>query len=164
MNEYTSGLANLLVFVILLIIGYCVGGFIEKKHFKSIVERENKFLYFPVINLPPQRLVEIGEDLQIENCFFVSGLVVIGEDYFKRILGFLANFFGGRLLSHESLLDRARREAILRLKEKAISQGADMLVNLQLQYLSINKETGNQNATNSVEIMAYGTALKLKTK
>ena len=74
----------------------------------------------------------------------------------------MANFFGGRLLSHESLLDRARREAILRLKEKAISQGADMVVNLQLQYLSINKETDSQNANNSVEIMAYGTALKVK--
>ncbi len=162
MNEYNSLLINLSVFIGLLLIGYFVGGIVEKRHFKSILEREEKLLYFPVINLAPRRLVEIGEDLQIENCFFVSGLVVIGEDYFKRILGFLANFFGGRLLSHESLLDRARREAILRLKEKAISQGADMVVNLQLQYLSINKETDSQNANNSVEIMAYGTALKVK--
>ncbi len=162
MSEYNSLLVNLSVFIVLLLIGYFVGGIVEKRHFKSILEREEKLLYFPVINLAPRRLVEIGEDLQIENCFFVSGLVVIGEDYFKRILAFLANFFGGRLLSHESLLDRARREAILRLKEKAISQGADMVVNLQLQYLSINKETDSQNATNSVEIMAYGTALKIK--
>jgi uncharacterized protein YbjQ (UPF0145 family) len=162
MNEYNSLLINLSVFIGLLLIGYFVGGIVEKRHFESILKREEKLLYFPVINLAPRRLVEIGEDLQIENCFFVSGLVVIGEDYFKRILGFLANFFGGRLLSHESLLDRARREAILRLKEKAISQGADMVVNLQLQYLSINKETDSQNANNSVEIMAYGTALKVK--
>ena len=50
MNEYNSLLINLSVFIGLLLIGYFVGGIVEKRHFKSILEREEKLLYFPVIN------------------------------------------------------------------------------------------------------------------
>ncbi|MFT6733724.1 MAG: hypothetical protein ACJAS9_001914 [Polaribacter sp.] len=39
-------------------------------------------------------------------------------DYFKRFLAGLRNIFGGRVVTYESLVDRARREAILRMKEK----------------------------------------------
>jgi uncharacterized protein YbjQ (UPF0145 family) len=47
----------------------------------------------------------------------VSGSVVVSVDYFKRFLAGLRTLVGGRVTSYETLLDRARREAILRCKE-----------------------------------------------
>jgi uncharacterized protein YbjQ (UPF0145 family) len=64
--------------------------------------------------------------------------------------------FGGELRAYCSLLDRARREAILRMK--AQYPDADLIVNLRIETSSISK--GAKNTIGSTEIFAYGTALK----
>jgi len=78
-------------------------------------------------------------------------------DFFKRFLSSLRNLIGGRVRAYETLLDRARREAILRMKEEAIAHGAHMIFNLKVETSSIHK--GRRNAVGSVEVLAYGTAL-----
>jgi uncharacterized protein YbjQ (UPF0145 family) len=78
------------------------------------------------------------------------------QDYFKRFLASLRNIFGGRVQSYESLLDRARREAILRMKAEARALGADMVFNIKLETASIYK--GKRNTIGAVEVLAYGTA------
>jgi len=85
------------------------------------------------------------------------GSVVISVDYFKRLLAALRNFFGGRVKSYETLLDRARREAILRMQQEAKELGANVVINIKLETASISK--GRKNAIGSVEILAYGTAM-----
>jgi len=105
------------------------------------------------------------------NLYIVLGLLVLGfvfgqinerrhyasisVDYFKRILTSLRNFFGGNMRSYETLVDRARREAILRLKESC--PDAQQIINLRLETSSIYKGQGNQ--IGSVEVLAYGTAI-----
>ena len=54
-------------------------------------------------------------------------------------------------------LERARREAILRMKEDAHRLGANMVINVKLETASISKGAANQ--IGSVEVYAYGTAL-----
>jgi len=101
--------------------------------------------------LPPRA----GED---RDAALVTGSVVVSEDYFKRVLSSLQSIFGGRLKSYESLLDRARREAVLRMKEQAQRRGARMIINVKFQTLAIS---GRQpNSVGAVELLAYGTALK----
>ncbi|PIE63030.1 MAG: hypothetical protein CSA25_02230 [Desulfobacter postgatei] len=58
----------------------------------------------------------------------VTGNVVISVDYFKRIAAGLRNLFGGQVCVYESLVDRARREALLRLHESC--EDADEIINL----------------------------------
>ena len=48
-----------------------------------------------------------------------SSRVVISLDHFKRFLAGLRALVGGRIRSYETLLDRARREALMRMKEAA---------------------------------------------
>ncbi|MBY0405434.1 MAG: YbjQ family protein, partial [Cyanobacteria bacterium] len=49
-------------------------------------------------------------------------------------------------------------EAILRMKEKALS--ADVILNVRVQTASIFKRIGkDENGAKAVEVMAYGTAL-----
>ena len=55
----------------------------------------------------------------------------------------------------KTLLDRARREAILRLKESC--SGATQVINLRIETSSISK--GEGDSIGSVEVLAYGTAL-----
>ena len=58
---------------------------------------------------------------------------------------------------HESLVDRARREAILRMKDRARRRGARMVFNVKLETASIYK--GRRRAIGSIEVLAYGTAV-----
>ena len=62
---------------------------------------------------------------------------------------------GGPVKSHESLLDRARREAVLRLKERCA--GAHEIVNLRLETSAIS--TSTSGGIGAIEVVAYGTAL-----
>ena len=136
----------------LLILGYLAGSIFEKKHYKSIYKREKETLDLVVVNVkkPP-----IGK--KIVKSHFVSGSVVISLDYFKRFLASLKNLVGGRIGSYESLLDRARREAILRMKDKALE--ADMILNLRLESCAIGKSADSKKQIGSIEVVAYGTAI-----
>lgn len=137
----------------LLIIGAALitGSLLEKRHYRSIDERERKYGQLPLLSgkkYPTQR--------PIAEARFVSGSVVISYDHFKRFLAGLRMIFGGEVKSYVSLLDRGRREAILRMKEEC-SQ-ADLVVNLRIETSSISK--GNRKRRlGAVEVFAYGTAL-----
>ena len=65
--------------------------------------------------------------------------------------------FGGKLVAYESLLDRARREAVLRMKQEARDKGANRIINVKFQTFSIPGR--NPRSFGAVEVMAYGTAL-----
>jgi len=143
---------DLIVFIVLLALGYGFGRYAESRHYKSIIKREKQLNSIPAIasKIPPFRRQDLNSQL-------VSGSVVISIDYFKRFLAGLRNIFGGRITSYESLLDRARREAILRMKEQAKNLNAEFVFNIKLETSSIHK--GRGNSIGSVEVLAYGTAM-----
>lgn len=146
---------SLLYFLLLLLLGYVFGRIAEKSHYRSIIRRENKFRALPTTSSK----YPIGETGIITDSFLVQGSVVVSVDYYKRILASFRNFFGGGVRSYDTLLDRARREAILRLKESCPE--AAQIINLRLETSSIYK--GGKNAIGSVEVLAYGTAIYCKS-
>ena len=89
----------------------------------------------------------------------VAGCIVVSIDYFKRILAALRNIFGGNLSSYDPLVDRARREAVLRMKEQC--PGASQIFNVRIETSSIFK-TSKKGSVGSVEVLAYGTAVTFK--
>ena len=117
---------NLLFFLTLIAIGYVVGTLVEKRHYRSIYDREKKLLYLPVVTMKtvthPYNKIASAE--------LVCGSAVISIDYFKRFLASLRNIFGGTVKSYESLIDRARREALIRMKLPARSRIGDALSGL----------------------------------
>lgn len=143
---------DVIVFISLLALGYGFGRYSESRHYKSILEREKIMNAMPAIvsRIPPYGNPNFNSQL-------VSGSVVISVDYFKRFIANLRNIFGGRVTSYESLLDRARREAILRMKEEAQMHGAEMVFNIKIQTAGIHQ--GKGNSIGSVEVLVYGTAL-----
>lgn len=143
---------DLIIFLVLLALGYGFGRYLELRHYKSIIQREARYRNLVVI---ASKI--IPADLLPSDTMLVKGSVVISVDYFKRFLATLRNLVGGRVKSYESLIDRARREAILRMKEEAKNLGATFVFNLKFETSSISK--GKRNAIGSIEVLAYGTAL-----
>lgn len=141
-------MGDLIYLIILIGVGYFIGTQVEKKHYKSIEEREAKFLYLPAVSSE-----NLLEEKVVNEAHLVYGNAVISTDYFKLILAGLRNLLGGEVSAFETLLDRARREAILRLKEQA--QGADIILNLRVETCRISQ-------AGSTEVLAYGTAVYYK--
>ena len=142
---------DLAIFVTLVVIGYVVGRVLEKRHYRSIRAREQELRDIMVFasRFPPT-LEPLRQDL-------VAGSVVISTDYFKLVVAGLQSIVGGRLKTYETLLDRARREAILRMKAEARGRGARMIVNVKFQTFSIPGR--KRGSLVGVEMLAYGTAL-----
>ena len=143
-------LENLIFFAVMLTVGYISGTIIEKRHFRKIREREEAMVDLPVIMLKKPL-----HKAQIRESRLVNGSVVVSIDYFKKFTAALMNFFGGRVATYETLIDRARREAILRMKEDA--GDAAEIVNVRIETSSISKNA-SQNI-GAVEVLAYGTAI-----
>ena len=87
--------------------------------------------------------------------------MVIANDYFKAFVAGLRNLFGGKIRTYETLLDRARREAILRMKEEAQKLGADFVFNIKYETSNISGQYSKRLPV--IEVHAYGTALKKLT-
>ena len=142
---------NIIVLLVLLLVGYGFGRAAELRHFKSIQKREKSLQSLPVIatKIPDPSLHPRQTQL-------VGGNGVVSVDYFKRFIAGLRNLVGGRVTSYETLLDRARREAILRMKEQAQALGANLIFNVKFETASISK--GRNNQIGAIEVYAYGTA------
>ncbi|MEM6427247.1 MAG: heavy metal-binding domain-containing protein [Cyanobacteria bacterium P01_H01_bin.119] len=145
---------ELLILMALLVLGFVAGGALERRHYKDIREREKATLHIPMMTVGRLQPLPAAQDSQM----FV-GSVVISSDFFKSFIAGLANLVGGNIVSYESLIDRGRREAILRLKEQAIAWGATQIINVRFESANIGKQSSN-NSMVAIEVMAYGTAIR----
>ncbi|MDE0990666.1 MAG: heavy metal-binding domain-containing protein [Pseudomonadales bacterium] len=149
-------MGQLIIVIVLIGLGYVIGSIAEKKHYRSIISREAQLLHIPTVSV--KNMIEDGVD--IIDARMVQGSVVISIDHFKRILASLRNIFGGRVTAYESLIDRARREAILRMKEK--SPNADIVLNTRIETSTIGRSANSRKSIGSIEAMAYGTAISYR--
>lgn len=145
--------------LVLLMVAYFIGSYIEKKHFRSIRRREADALGFPVVSLNT-----MPDDWNVSSSDMVTGSIVISLDYFKRVIAGLKGLVGGRIKTYEPLLDRARREAMLRMIASARSQGYDAIFNVRLETSRLANATRNGTGIAGVEMLAFGTAVKFASR
>ena len=136
------------IFVLLFAIGWLVGRHIEQKHLRELEEKEQALQHIRIDTNKFQTSENFGQ--------LIESNVVISHDYFKYVIAQIQNFLGGRLTTYETVVDRARREAIIRLKQKAQDQGCQQIMGLRLSTTELGMEGG------MVEVFAYGTAIKQK--
>ncbi|WP_299414508.1 heavy metal-binding domain-containing protein [Acaryochloris sp. IP29b_bin.148] len=145
---------ELLVIFGLLALGYVAGSIIEQNHYASIKVRERRTQSVPVYNIGAKYPLPEAKGAKL----FV-GSVVISSDYYKAFLAQFSKLIGGQIFAYESLLDRGRREALLRMKEDAIRWGAKKVVNVRLETATIGNSHGDAGIL-SIEVIAYGTGLR----
>lgn len=146
---------DLLILFVTLLFCYSIGSHIEKEHFKKIIEREKLLYKKPIVNFGIKNWTSQKKVKKVE---LVSAEVCIGADYFKSFISGIRNFFGGRMIAYESVLDRARREAILRMREKAYRSGAHIIMNARIES-SMNNNLYAPNSVPRILLVAYGTAV-----
>lgn len=146
--------SQLIVFAGLVILAMFTGTIAERRHYASIIARENKFK-----NLPAIPNAEFEVEQPVRETRMVCGSVVVSIDFFKKFLGDIRTIFGGRMSSYESVMDRGRREAVLRMKEEF--PDADIIVNMRLETSNLSDSSANSKGQLlCVEMLAYGTAIK----
>ncbi|MAE97424.1 MAG: hypothetical protein CL910_22470 [Deltaproteobacteria bacterium] len=147
-------LLRLLLPLLLLAMGWLVGGAIERAHLRRLRLREIHWRRLPLVTLrePP-------EAWQVQRAGLVVGSVVVSIDYWKRMMAFFRSLVGGRVRAYESLLERARREALLRLKETAHGAGFDAVLGVRLETARLASASRDGEGTAGVEIVAFGTGV-----
>ncbi|MCJ0927177.1 YbjQ family protein [Acinetobacter lwoffii] len=137
---------QIIIFAILFSVGFGFGLYNERKHFRYLDEQEQRLVYIRVNN---SRFAVSEYSGQM-----ISSNVVISHDYFKYAIANVQNMLGGRLTSYESVVERARREAIVRLKLEAEKIGATQIMGIRLSTTELGMQGG------MVEVFAYGTAIQ----
>jgi uncharacterized protein YbjQ (UPF0145 family) len=137
--------------VLLILIGKVVGSSIERSHYRSIVKREARFGAQPALSTK-----QLDAPGPLRSASLATGSVVVSVDHFKRFVSGFRMIFGGEVRSYSSLIDRARREAVLRMKES--QPDADAYINTRLETSTIASTTGDEGI-GTIEVLAYGTAV-----
>lgn len=148
-----QALIQICVWVFLMLLGLFVGKALEMRHFRKLKEREAEFQDIMVTNLksvPPQ--------FEHKQPFLVMGSAVIATDYFKVFVSALRGLFGGEMKAYVTLMERARREAMLRMLQQAHQQGANVVWNIRYETSTMGGQ--QRKKPGGVEVLAYGTALK----
>ena len=146
-------MGGFLIASLLLIIGIIFGSMNERKHFVQIEKAETELSDIKVLNIKtlPDNL-ETGGAL-------VSGNVVIAVDYFKVFIAGFIMLFGGRVSAYEKMMERARREALIRMQREAKELGADAIYNTRIEFSAVGQRP---NKIGGAELLAYGTAVRYK--
>jgi uncharacterized protein YbjQ (UPF0145 family) len=146
-------LIQFLPVVFLLILGYAVGSLAERRHLKQLGVRESRLRHILVTDIR-----SLPSGCVSQPCSLVDGEVVVASDYFKTFVANLKKMIGGELRTYETLMERARREALIRVKEAAERIGANQVVNVRFATSNIGSSDRRRMAA-MVEMYAYGTAV-----
>jgi uncharacterized protein YbjQ (UPF0145 family) len=145
--------------LLLLVLAYFTGSMIERRNFRDIRRREEDYAGFPVVSFDT-----MPADWNVSGSAMVTGSIVVSLDYFKRVIAGLRGLIGGRIKTYEPLLDRARREALLRMTESAREQGYDAVFNVRLETSRLANSRGDGKGIAGVEMLAFGTAVKFASR
>ena len=142
---------KIILLVLILLVSFITGSSAEDTHYKKIKIRENAFRKQPIFTYGAENWDTSKKITKVE---LVSGEVVVSVDFFSAFVACIKNMFGGELSSIISVLDRGKREAILRMREKA--RGADIIVNTKIEQIMLDANPANSS---KCALIAYGTAI-----
>ena len=103
-------------------------------------------IYTNTPTVPGQEVVEV--------LGVVTGNVVQAKHVGRDIMASLKGVIGGEIVGYTEMLTEARQKAISRMVEAALKLNADAVINLRFTTSAIMR--------NASEILAYGTAVRLK--
>ena len=147
---------GLLVFFLFL--GLTAGTYFERRHQRSLDRRQEARGDFLISQL--KSFPEAAQGAQSPQ--LIVGEAVIATDYLKSFLSSLRKIFGGEVRSYQSLLTRARREALERIVERARAQGYNAICNLRYETADVGGNTAAKRVA-TVAILASATAYQRAT-
>lgn len=138
--------------IVLLTLGVVAGGMAEKKHFAQLAQRE--YATNDIIRTQSKNFLAPNHNSQSPPTI-ICAETVVASDYFKNFLAGFRKFFGGEMRSYNSLMDRARRETLMKLIEQSKARGYNAVCNVRLEPADIG---GNLSKKGAAMVCIVGTA------
>ena len=139
---------------VMLLGAWISGRIIERRHLANLLLLESGSQGVLAVTIE-----DLPSDWQVESGELVMGNVVISLNYFKRVAASIKGIFGGNIRVFEPLLERARREALIRMKGVAHARGYDTIINVRIETAALARGRSDGKGTAGVEILAFGTAI-----
>ena len=95
------------------------------------------------------------------NPVLVSGSAVIANNYFVSFAAGFKQVFGGEMKGYTLMCSDARRLAKVRMLQEAEAAGANAVFNIRYETATIIA-ANNQKQSGGVELIAYGTAVRME--
>ncbi|MEM1059596.1 MAG: heavy metal-binding domain-containing protein [Verrucomicrobiota bacterium] len=146
---------GLVTFGFFIGLGFFIGGWNERNHFQQLAAAEEQYKHILVSD--QKRLPEAWN---ASHPVMVVGSVVVATDYFKTFAASLRTLFGGRIVSLERLVERGRREAVVRMLEQAHHASANVIWNVRVETSCIGMN--EKKSASGIEVVAYGTAMRVQ--
>jgi len=131
------------------LVGWLLATWFERHHLKSMSARE-----VPLQNIGINTFKH-SPPCEPKASTLLIGSVVIAHDYFRTLIIFFRKLIGGNIRPYERLVQRGRREALIRLKEEADLRGVDKVINVRFTTTAISGRF-----LHAVETVAYGTGVR----
>ena len=101
-------------------------------------------------------------DRKINESRLLVANITVGPSWWQLFLGGIRSIFGGNIVSFDKVLAYGRSEVMQRLREQAIGEGWDEVLNVRVETsMVMNKVSGGkQNKRGTLEFLAYGTGIR----
>jgi len=129
-----------------------------RNRMSSIVEREHS----SIAHFGRDPLSTLRGDYAasgVEKSGLVYSGVVFGPSHWHLLIAWFSNIVGGRIDILTDVIAAARAEAKQRLREQAILEGWDDVLNVRIDTAEMTPPTA-QKGPRAVEVFAYGTGVK----
>ena len=119
----------------------------QEKHFREVLQISN--------------LKQFPAGGKFTNPVLVAGSAAVANNYFVSFLAGFKHVFGGEVKGYTQLCSDARRLALVRMYQEAEAAGANAVFNIRFETSTIIS-ANNQKESGGVELIAYGTAVRLE--
>lgn len=136
---------QIIVAIVLFGVGWYFGTKHERRHLTQLDMSEKLYGHIIISN---ERFFVPATN---SDGVLVMGSVSIAQDRFKLVWAGILSLFGKNLTVYESLLERGRREAVVRMKQLADEYGYNQIYGVRIETSAIDN--------GGVEVLAYGTAV-----
>ncbi len=107
----------------------------------------------------PLTTIDGGYRTDITSCGIVWTGVVFGPSHWHLLIGWFNNLIGGSIDIFQKVVSAGRAEAMQRLRENAIDNGWDDVINVRIDTADMAPQGAKSNIK-GVEVFAYGTGVK----
>ena len=138
---------NSIQILVVPVLGWVIATLLERSHVKNLQKKEQELIG---ISLSTSKRVT---SISANKSQLLIGSTVISHDYFRGFFIFIKKIIGGNISAYERLLKRGRREALIRLKEQARSNGFNKVINVRFNSAKVAEHV------TAIEVFAYGTGI-----
>ena len=134
--------------------------FSSKKLDAMIMDTANREAQtFAQLGKDPLSTLDGGFKQEVSASGVVMAGAVYGPSHWHLLIGFINNLFGGSVDIFQKVISAGRAESMQRLREKAIEEGWDEVINVRIDTAVMSPAT-TKKGIRAVEVFVYGTGIK----